>query len=342
MSNHNDFRWFVLYATVTLGEYNYFVKKIIPFFKNFQNIHDVKVDIIFMADQKAKGKFIEARIIKVKKKQNHTHYKEEILKEEKSIDLMMKKITKESKKKYDGIMLCSHSNGIYIGADGFPKIDVTDFIKLCRTYVFKERVQFFIFDCCYVGALESLFEISKICDYVLATPSYHDGKQSFLRCPYILTKYDDPVIWISKFGTWYINNAQHYASNFGYAIQWAVYSSEEIQKLGKYMIESNLYNELVFTKKTIVYWDDVCLHNFEGVLDTTIKKNEKDKKLIDKIEIAKLLLLKSYVYYDYAESTKKHKINYCTMSIHESLPYYAPNDSNCKLELFSKTYCKKI
>ncbi len=238
-------------------------------------------------------------------------------------------------------MVCSHANGITIGHDKKPLMEITDLLNLCRKYLIETEAKIFIFDTCYMGSLESLYEISKISDYILATASYHDGAYTFLQCPDVFIKHDDLVIWLAKLGNWYLSKARTYSKKLNYAVQWAIYSSEDIEKLGDYMLKSKLYGKLEFSQDTIIFNDDVNLHNFEEVLNYTLS-DPKNKKLRKKINHAKLLLLKSYVYFDFAECDKKHNIRFCKMSIHENLPRYLPNEFNCKLELFAKTYCKNL
>ncbi len=65
----NDiFRWFVLYGTRDARELSFFVNKVIPFLKNIEMIDHVKMDIIFVAEEKRSARFIESRLIKIRNK----------------------------------------------------------------------------------------------------------------------------------------------------------------------------------------------------------------------------------------------------------------------------------
>jgi len=329
----NHFRWFVLYTNVLLNEYNFFLNTIIPFLKklNKNSIDNVEVDIICVGRRKHAKEFIENRIIKIRPKK--PYYEEKIISEEKSIENLFVYL----KKPYHGIMVSSHSNGVVIGTGKNPDVEVIDFINLCKKYTQddKKKVSLFIGDSCYMGSIECLYQISTFSDYILATPSYHDGKYSFLQCPDLFKKHNDYLIWLSRLPNWYLNVSENYAHNLDYQIQWTIFSCEEINKLGNYLMKSKIYKEFIFSRSSVIYWDDPDLHNFSLVIENTIKKKPKIKNELDKVLF---LYLKSFVYYMTNEKCKC-KVKICPMSIHKGLPPDSKNILNCKLEYNKKVHC---
>lgn len=331
----NVFRWLVFYITSYEYEYDYFVNKIMPFLKslNETTVINVEADIIFVGRTKKNKELIELALFHINNKK--PFYEKEEIKKDMSLEEMLIYLINKEKPNYNGILLSSHANGVTIGSDSYPVIEVVEFAKLCEKYVVKDKIDYFIFDSCYMGSLEPLYEVAHLCKYVLATPSYHDGKRSMMECPAMYIKHDDPLLWLSKFGIWYITQANRYAKRLDHIIQWVIYSSDDIIKLADYLVESGLYEHLVFKKSSIIYWDDENLYNISKVLNDTELKYKKLKK---KIDYARYLLLKSYYYYDKADS---QNFESSVLSIHNGLPSYIMNKFNCKLQIFSKTYCVK-
>jgi|LakMenEpi03Aug12_release.lakeMendotaPanAssembly.Ray.scaffolds.fasta_scaffold49812_3 hypothetical protein len=333
--NSKPFRWFVLYISSTPSEHNFFINIIIPFLKklNKNSIDNIEMDIICIGRKNNATKLIENKIIKIKSK--YPYYKEKQILEDLSIEELMENLSNP----YQGMMLASHSNGITIGLDKGIIIEVIELIKLCKKIVIKNRkFDYFVCDCCYMGSIESLYQLSDITNYILATPSYHDGKYSFIQCPEIYKYNDNKVIWISKFSNWYLSNSEHYANKLDYPIQWSIYDSEGIKELTNYLIKNNLTKELVFNNKSIIYHDDDNLHNFKKVIDTTIKKKPFLSKKLDKLL---LLYFKTFVYYSYNQPKNKPFIE-CPLSIHKELPSYLDKSLSCKMDYYDVVFCKKV
>jgi hypothetical protein len=330
------FRWFVFYVSSNLHEHKFFLNKIVPFFEKLtsNDIDNVEMDMIYMGNKKNASEFIEYRTIKIRK--SLPIFKEKIL----ETKTPLVKLTKKLKKDYHGIMLCSHSNGVTIASDKNIIIEVADFIDICKKNIIalNKKVNFFVCDCCYMGSLASLYQMSFISDHILATSSYHDGKYSFVQCYDVYKYHDDNVIWLSKFSNWYLNISHPYAGKLDYQIQWSIYSSIDIQELANYIIKNNLHKDLVFNKSSVIYWDDDNLHNFDIVIKNTMKKKPKLNKKLDKLL---MLYLKSFVYY-LNNNKCKCDVKFCPMSIHKELPEYLNNDINCRLEYFKKIHCNKM
>lgn len=330
------FKWFVLYISSNLHEHKYFVRKVIPYLQQLDNkqLNNVEMDVIYMGKKKNASEFIENRFIKIRK--STPYFKQRISTKNIALDILAKKL----KKPYDAIMLCSHSNGVTIASDENIIIEVVELVEICKKYVIEKnkKLEFFVCDCCYMGSLESLYQLSFIANYVLATSSYHDGKYSFIECPQVYNYHDDNIIWLSKFSNWYLNMSNHYSGKLDYQIQWSIYSSKDIQELGNYLIDNDLHKELIFNKSSVIYWDDDNLHNFDIVIKNTIRKKPTLKNKLNKLY---LLYFKSFVYY-LNNVDCDCKVKSCPMSVHKNLPEYINNDINCKLKYFNTVFCKKL
>lgn len=334
--NKKIFRWFVLYITSAQQEHNYFLNTIMPYLKALRKEHlnGVEMDLIYIGKKKNASEFIENRIIKIRPEK--PYYKEKKIDKNIDVQILMDKLEKP----YKGIMLSSHSNGVTIGSDKFPVIEVVEFIEVCKKYISSRgtKVNFFVCDCCYMGSIETLYQASYVAKYILATPSYHDGNFSFIQCPDVYNRHNDNVVWLSKFSNWYIDISDTYCKKLDYQIQWAIYSSNEIIELAEYLIDTQLTHELAFYKSSVIYWDDDNLHNFSIVIENTLKKKPQLKRKLNKLM---LLYLKSFVYYMNNRNCNC-KVKACPMSIHKDLPTYLSKEMSCRLEFFKKVHCKNV
>ena len=326
------YRWLVFYITSHDYEYDYFFKKVIPFLEKLRPTN-VEVDVLLI------GRINKSTIVKKIFLFNVTSdgLKTRKISKKLTISAIVDDILSQKYRTYQSIMMCSHSNGIIIGSDGHSVIEVVDLYKLCKKYFTKSRkLDFLIFDCCYMGSLESLYEVSSLSNYILATPSYHIGHIAMLEFPEMYVYHEDKLPWLKSFVDWYIADAASLAKKIDYAVQLVIYSAEDIKTLAKFFITSTLYKQLQFNKESIIYWDDDNLYNIEMVLDYTLEQNED---LFIKIQFAQVLLKKTYLYFLNAPGDKRRSIKECILSIHNGLPKYLPNVYNCKLKMFKKVYC---
>lgn len=327
------YRWLVFYITSHDYEYDYFFKKVIPFMEKIRP-NDIEVDVLLI------GRINKSTIIRKIYLFNltATGLSSKKISKKLSISAIVDNILAQKYRTYQSIMMCSHSNGIIIGSDGHSVIEVVDLYKLCKKYFTKNRkLDFLIFDCCYMGSLESLYEVSSLSNYILATPSYHIGHIAMLEFPGMYIYRNDKLPWLQSFVDWYIADSVTHSKKIDYAVQLVIYSAENIKILAKFFIASGLYKLLQFNKESIIYWDDDNLYNIESVLEYTLEQNDD---LFIKIELARMLIKKAYLYYLNAPSDKRRSIEECVLSIHNGLPKYLPNIYNCKLKMFKKTYCQ--
>ena len=333
--NNKDFKWLIIYTSSRQFEHDFYVEKVEPFLKKLDNktVKNVSVDLIYIGKRHTSKEFIENKIVKIRS--TKPYFREKIITEEKSLsDLMLM-----FKKEYNGIVISSHSNGVIIGTEKnpVPEIEIVEFIKLYRKNISTKKLTFFVGDCCYMGSIETLYELSDIAKYILATPSYHDGNYSFVQCPNLYIKHNDKIVWLSSLPNWYLAVAERYAARLDFPIQWTIFVGSAIAKLGKYILTENLAKHFVFTKKSIIYHDDSDLHNFSMVIENTMKEHKYLKNKLNKLL---LLFIKSFVYYAHNEKCQC-KLTITPMSIHSKLPNMdkIKQEFACKLDLFKEPHC---
>jgi len=339
----NIFRWISFYITSIKSEYDYFYNTIVPMYEslNKSTIKNVEVDILFVGRSKSNKELLELAIFYVRDKA--PFFTKETIVEDISIEDMIVRLTTYQPKIYNGIILSAHANGITVGIDTCPIIEIVEFAKLCERYIVtKKKLDYIIFDSCYMGSIESLYEFAHLCKYMLATPSYHDAGRTMIESPQLYIRYTDTLIWLSMIANWYIMQSESYAAKRTSIIQWVIYSSEDLIKLTDYLTKSDLYEKFVYKESAVIYFNkedkyyhDENLYSISNVLDDTLIEHPELKK---KIDHAKLLLLKSYHYYCKAEG---QKFESSVLAIHNGLPDYLSNTFNCKLKIFAKTYCMR-
>ena len=328
------FDWLIFYITCCEPESVYFNNIIRPLLKDKYSSYskNINFDIIFIDKLSRVGKLKNITVI------NTNNFKISTTKKILSIDEIIDKHI--SNKKYDGVILATHTDGVTLLPCKSPICEISKFIEICKNHTKNNILKYLIFDCCYMGSLESLYDFSSISEYILATPSYHDGKISYLESPELF-EYKNYIKYklLNKLANWYTTTSNSYSKKLSYAIQWNVYSSEYIKKLFDYIVANNLYEKFVYSKQSIIYYDDDNFHDFVSVIKNTYKKYPELKNKIIRIM---RLFFRSYVIGYSSEISDKKKIVRSKMGIYKNIPecYYSDKTVVCKLKSFNTVHCK--
>lgn len=170
---------------------------------------------------------------------------------------------------YDGFMYCGHSQGFTLGYYPNHAMTIVELSQTCKIINGNKKFEIMILDCCYGGILQPLYELCDESQYCLATPSYHDGFQSFLQFQSFWNKTKGCSIeWMDSMASEYVRRASYYSAKLDFPVQWVVYDMQKIKELTNALSKNGTFGRLDFPYGSVIYPNDVFLLDLQRPLES--------------------------------------------------------------------------
>ena len=161
-----SFSWLCCYACTGIAEYRDFFDKVLPIIRKYLTEGTIDLHLVAYYVQ---GNGNIKGCIEIVDKEFHFDCPYQHINEALS-DLFQKR-------KYDGFVYSGHSSGYVFGRNVKPTFHLTD---LCN-WLSGQQLKIIIFDSCYCGTIECLYELHGAAKYAITTPTYHE--ESILVVP---------------------------------------------------------------------------------------------------------------------------------------------------------------
>lgn len=318
------FKWFILYTCRLKEDHNRVNLKILPFiYDSMKNSSfDFEFNYIYLRSAQELKKYdFQYDIYNFKKIGNEIQLDETSINQD-TFDLKdwIKEIFPET---CDGIIISGHSNGIT-----FEHSDV-DIVSLSKIFGKKQKRKIIIFDTCYCGSIETLFEIGKQFKYAIATPSYYVGRSILEMDSFYFEDniQNDPIFWMKQVCNQLISTDRSY-SRVEYPIEIAIYDLEMLCKMVEFMEKNHLWRKLQYDNKclSIAKKHDDNLYNLQCII-----RNSFSGKILNQF----LKLHQKTVIDCIYHSLQNLQITLLGIRM-ETLPNYEEESIICKMKLFKK------
>ena len=172
--------------------------------------------------------------------------------------------------KYDGFVYTGHSSGYVFGRNVRPSFHLKD---LCG-WVGNSSLKAIIFDSCYCGTLECMYELYGCTKYVITTPVYHDETVLSTRAFY-------------KSGSSLLNYLKNIVKSFPiegnqrYSLRFTLVSIENIPALAQFV--KTHWDKLNWDKSGKAYQEDNYLYHIcDAVSNLNQEEQEEFSLLLNK------------------------------------------------------------
>jgi hypothetical protein len=169
---------------------------------------------------------------------------------------------------YQGFVYCGHSQGITLGYYPQHIMTVKETADLCKVKA-NGKMDVIIMDCCYGGTLQTLYELRDASRLCLATPSYHDGWNSFLEFEQFWSMSNQsPVACLKSLAEEYTKRTSFYSEPLDFPIQWCIY---DLDVIGEFFVHFEALKRIPHRKKDVIYHNDPSLCDLVGVARERLK-----------------------------------------------------------------------
>lgn len=253
------FTWLCCYACSGRAEWDDFLNKMLSRILESMESGNVKIHLVsflvYGRGEVRDGLSIENNTIKYGIKYNH-------------INDALEDLFKRNK--YDGFVYTGHSSGYVFGRNAHPAFHLKDLCKWIKTASLKA----IIFDSCYCGTLECMYELYRYTKYVITTPVYHDETVLSIGAFY---DYKKPLLNYLKS----IVRAFPIQGNQRYSLRFTLVSIENIPPLVSFI--KNHWDKLSWDKSGKAYQEDNYLYHICDVVGNLTKiQQEEFSQLINK------------------------------------------------------------
>lgn len=314
------FKWFILCTCRLKQDHDRFESKVFPFI--FDSMKHSSFDFNFnylyrRSHQELSLHDNKYEIVSFRKKGNKYQFKKsERNKDNFNVLEWIEEIFTQSS---NGVIISGHSNGITFE---HSSLDIVQINKIFG----KRKREIIIFDTCYCGSIETLYEVSNNFKFSIATPSYYVGR-SLLEMTTFYIENDDLIYWMRTICNELISKDRSY-SRVEYPIEIVIYDLKELSILVDYIEENNLWKKLKYNNSCLSIsreYDD-NLYSLECIIEKSFsgKVLEKFSKLLKKTII-------NCIYH----GLQDYPLTLLGIRL-QSLPDYEDPDITCQLKLFKK------